>query len=139
MTGERIFLDTWFIRALLSTRDSHHAAAVRLLPRIRSAAELVTSEAVIFEFCNRLASHNRAGAVEFARAIYRDTKFTVVPAGRELIETALAFYAKHADKEWGFTDCTSFLIMRERGIQLVATGDHHFRQAGFLPLMGDPS
>jgi uncharacterized protein len=138
MTGERIFLDTWFIRALLSARDSHHAAAVRLLPRIRSASDLVTSEAIIFEFCNGLASHNRAGAVEFARASYRDAKFTVVPVGRALIEEALAFYARHADKEWGFTDCTSFLIMREHGLQLVATGDHHFRQAGFLPLMDDP-
>ena len=45
---------------------------------------------------------------------------------------------ERADPQYSFTDCTSFLIMREHGIQLVATGDHHFRQAGFLPLMDHP-
>lgn len=116
MTGERIFLDTWFIRALLSTRDSDHAAAVRLLPRIRSASELVTTEAIIVEFCNGLASYNRAGAAEFARACYKDAKFTVVPVDRSLIDAAVTHYARHVDKEWGLTDCISFVVMRERGL-----------------------
>ncbi len=46
------------------------------------------------------------------------------------------FFAKHADKERSFTDCFSFVVMRERGIQKALTNDHHFRQAGFEPLLG---
>jgi predicted nucleic acid-binding protein len=43
VTGERIFLDTWFILALLNARDAYHARAKMLLPRIRAAAEIITT------------------------------------------------------------------------------------------------
>ena len=33
------------------------------------------------------------------------------------------------------TDGTSFLVMRERGITEVLTGDRHFEQAGFIALL----
>jgi predicted nucleic acid-binding protein len=135
MKDERIFLDTWYIIALLNPRDAHHALAVRLLPRIRSARELIVSELVISEICDGLARSGRARAATFARSCLTDPKFTVVPVGRDLLKAAIDFYAVHEDKEWGLTDCASFLIMRERGLQLVATGDHHFLQAGFTLLM----
>jgi predicted nucleic acid-binding protein len=66
MTGERIFL--WFIHALLNVRDSYHGRAKDLLPRVRSASQVVTTEAIIIETCNGLAKYNRAGASTFVRA-----------------------------------------------------------------------
>ena len=133
--AERIFIDTWFILALLNSRDEHHAHAKRLLPRIRSAAQLVMTEAIVVETCNGLSRHNRSGAAGFVRACQADSRFEVVPVDGVLIASALEQYAAAGDKEWGLTDCISFLVMRERGLQLVATGDHHFRQAGFVPLI----
>lgn len=135
MTSERIFLDTWFILALLNARDAYHVRAKMLLPRIRSAVALVTTEAVLVEVCNGLAKLDRGGAATFVKACYADTQFEVVPVRRPLLDVALELYATADDKEWGLTDCISFAVMRDRGIQLVATGDHHFRQAGFLPLL----
>ena len=35
------------------------------------------------------------------------------------------------DKDFSFTDCTSFVVMRERKVKVVLTSDHHFTQAGF--------
>jgi predicted nucleic acid-binding protein len=35
------------------------------------------------------------------------------------------------DKSFSFTDCTSFVIMKERRIRLALTSDKHFIQAGF--------
>lgn len=134
MTRERIFLDTWFILALLNARDADHAEARRLLPRIRSAATLVTTDAVLLEACNGLAKYNRTGAAEFARTCYADAKFDVVPVDRSLMSSALRQYEAVSDKEWGLTDCLSFVVMRDHEIQLVATRDHHFRQAGFITL-----
>ena len=64
MTRERIFLDTWFILALLNARDADYAEAKRLLPRIRSAETLVTTDAILLEACNGLAKYNRAGAAQ---------------------------------------------------------------------------
>jgi predicted nucleic acid-binding protein len=46
------------------------------------------------------------------------------------------FYAQHSDKHWSLTDCLSFIVMRENGITKALTGDHHFAQAGFQPLIG---
>jgi predicted nucleic acid-binding protein len=135
VSDERIFLDTWFILALLNNRDAYHAEARRLLPRIRSAATLVTTDAVLVETCNGLARFNRAGAAEFARSCYADPKFVVVPMDRVALFSALRYYSTVDDKEWGLTDCLSFIVMREQRLQLVATGDHHFQQAGFLPLI----
>jgi hypothetical protein len=40
------------------------------------------------------------------------------------------------DRDWSLTDCTSFIVMEERGISESLTSDHHFQQAGFVPLLG---
>lgn len=102
--------------------------------RIRSAATLVTTDAILLEACNGLAKYNRTGAAQFARTCYVDARFEVVPVDRTLVDSALRQYERAPDKEWGLTDCLSFVVMREQEIQLVATRDHHFRQAGFIPL-----
>jgi predicted nucleic acid-binding protein len=138
MAGERIFLDTWFIHALLNARDSYHAQAKALLPRVRSAAQVVSTEAIIIETCNGLAKYNRAGASAFVRACYADPRFEIVPVSRRLLDVALEHFSNAADKEWGLTDCISFAVMRELGLHLAATGDHHFRQAGFVSLLDAP-
>ena len=38
-------------------------------------------------------------------------------------------------KEWGLTDCTSFVVMMESQITQAFTSDHHFEQAGFEKLL----
>jgi uncharacterized protein len=45
--GERIFLDTWFTLALLNARDAFHIQAKKLLPQVRAAAEVITTEAIL--------------------------------------------------------------------------------------------
>jgi predicted nucleic acid-binding protein len=46
--------------------------------------------------------------------------------------TRLAFVE---GKKWSFTDCTSFVTMRELRIADAFTSDRHFLQAGFTPLL----
>jgi len=46
-------------------------------------------------------------------------------------ERALALFFRYRDKEFSFTDCCSFVLMRELHIRRALTLDHHFRQAGF--------
>jgi predicted nucleic acid-binding protein len=38
-------------------------------------------------------------------------------------------------KDWSHTDCASFLIMEEEGIEAALTHDPHFTQAGFQALL----
>lgn len=46
-------------------------------------------------------------------------------------EKARGLFFRHRDKESSFTDCTSFVVMRELRLRDVLTTDRHFRQAGF--------
>jgi hypothetical protein len=49
-------------------------------------------------------------------------------------EKAHAVFFRHRDKEYSFTDCTSFVVMRELRLKEALTTDRHFRQAGFQAL-----
>ncbi|MBI5054401.1 MAG: type II toxin-antitoxin system VapC family toxin, partial [Chloroflexi bacterium] len=35
------------------------------------------------------------------------------------------------DKQYSFTDCTSFVVMQKRKLRDAFTFDHHFEQMGF--------
>jgi predicted nucleic acid-binding protein len=39
------------------------------------------------------------------------------------------------DKKWSLVDCSSFVLMQQRGIIEALTTDHHFEQAGFVRLL----
>lgn len=38
------------------------------------------------------------------------------------------------DKKFSFTDCASFVVMKERRLRKALTSDRHFKQAGFQPV-----
>ncbi len=46
-------------------------------------------------------------------------------------EKARAIFFRHRDKDYSFTDCTSFVVMRELRLKTALTTDRHFRQMGF--------
>ena len=55
--------------------------------------------------------------------------------GEPRFELTKAFFRKHADHSYSFTDCTSFVIMRELRLTEVLTADRHFLEAGFKMLL----
>jgi len=63
---------------------------------------------------------------------------SVVSVDTTLLTRALDLFESRADKEWGLTDCISFVVMGDRGLADAATGDRHFQQAGFRALMAEP-
>ena len=46
-------------------------------------------------------------------------------------EKARRWLFRWRDKEFSFTDCTSFVVMKERRLRVALTSDRHFVQAGF--------
>lgn len=46
-------------------------------------------------------------------------------------EKARRWFFRYRDKSFSFTDCTSFVVMRELRLKRALTLDRHFRQAGF--------
>ena len=138
MASERILLDTVYIEGLLNRSDQHHRAAVAVLPRIEGAEEVFITEAVAIEVCNALAKIDRRAAVQFVQGCHSNPKVTLVPVDSGLFSRGLKLYDERPDKTWSLTDCISFVVMHEFEIIYAATGDHHFHQAGFVPLLLEP-
>ena len=135
MNGERLLLDTVFVQALLNRRDQYHAQAQAFLPRVRTAAEVWVTEAVLIEVGNALSAVNRTAAVKFIEQCYRTANLQVVSVDTPLLTRALQLYHERPDKTWGLTDCISFVVMQEQGLTDAVTADEHFIQAGYRALL----
>jgi uncharacterized protein len=48
---------------------------------------------------------------------------------------AVQLDGERPDKEWGLTDCVSFLVMQDRGLTDALTTDEPFQPAGFRALL----
>lgn len=135
MSDEHLFLDTVFIQALLNKRDQYHIQARVFLPRVRVAASVWVTEAVLVEVGNALSAVNRSAAVQFIQQCYNTTNLQVVTVDTPLLNRALQLYSERLDKTWGLTDCISFIMMWDRGLTDAVTADVHFVQAGFRALL----
>ena len=120
-------------------RDSYHKKARIWLSRIRSAQEIWTTEVVLAEIGNSLARSNRSAAVAFINSCYVTFNVRVVTVDRVLFRRGVEFYHSRNDKEWGLTDCISFIVMRDYGLIEALTTDEHFQQAGFRAILLEES
>ena len=77
----------------------------------------------------------RAQALEVIEILQRSSAVEVVPVSPPLFQAALDLYANRGDKDWGLTDCSSFIVMRDRGLTDALTADEHFQQAGFRAVL----
>ena len=132
-----VFLDTAFAIALSSPKDAHHERAVRISERLElDATRLITTRAVIIEIGNTLAKQPfRTAATDLIESLEQDPDTEIIPVSEELCNRAFDLYRERSDKEWGLTDCISFVVMQDRGLNAALTTDRHFQQAGFQALM----
>jgi uncharacterized protein len=134
---KRVFADTGYWIALLMPRDSLHEEAHELFARL-AGVEIVTSDWVLIELLNGFATSGpnlRSLASNAVAALKSNPKVTVEPQLREAFADAFNLYCDRPDKDWSMTDCSSFLIMRQHGIDSALTHDKHFEQAGFKALL----
>ena len=136
----RVFVDTSFFVALLNSSDADHALALSLQNEARvQRIRKVTSEYVLMELGDglaRLKFHQLASRL--ISLLRQDPSFEIVPSSTDLFARAVRLYDQRPDKEWGLTDCSSFVVMQELNLKAVLSADHHFRQAGYQALLLDP-
>jgi uncharacterized protein len=135
--GADLFLDASYVIALAIRADEAHAKAVERADWLRkNPAGLVTTRPVLLEIGDMLAKYRfREAAVAVLDTVEADPRIQVVPLGDDLYADALSLFRRRKDKEWGMTDCVSFVVMQHMGIQEALTTDHHFEQAGFRALL----
>ncbi|MCH7471458.1 PIN domain-containing protein [bacterium] len=134
-----IFADTSYWIAILSPRDQLKAKAEEISQGL-GEHRMVTSEMVLTEILDHLCDkgqHLREATVNIVQRIMSNPNIDVVPQASVRFHEALHHYRGRPDKKWSLTDCSSFLIMQERGIEEALTSDHDFEQAGYRALLMD--
>lgn len=129
----RLFVDTSAWLALTDKNDQYHNRAVsKSLEIKRQKIELITSEYIIDESITLIryrVSHH--AAIIFGDSLLSSRISRIVDVTEEDRLKAWEFFKKYEDKEFSFTDCTSFALMKNLRLQKSFTFDEHFRQMGF--------
>ena len=131
------FVDTSGLFAVLAKPDAAHPQAVEWLARVRAAKSLVvTTDYILDETATLLKSRGRPDLIPaLFNFISSSSALRVEWIHRERFNAARDFLLRHNDHDYSFTDCTSFVIMRETQVTHALTTDKHFREAGFTPLL----
>ena len=132
-----VFLDTAYVNARINTRDQWHEAAVRWERNLAAERrQLITTQFVLVEIADGLAAVRfRLQAAQVIAALQTSALVEIIPASSDLFTAAFELYRSRPDKDWGLTDCASFVVMRGRALSEALTTDEHFRQAGFRALL----
>ena len=137
MPTDTLFLDTAYIYGLFNTRDQWHEKAVEWSQKIAlENYPLITTEFVLTEIANGLSAVKfRQDGSKIIHILQDDDFVRIIPATSKLFRQGLSLYENRSDKDWGLTDCISFVVMEENNITDALTTDDHFRQAGFRALL----
>lgn len=131
-----LFVDTSAFLAIKNDRDSHHEEALAIKERaVGEGRPFITSDYVLDESYTiiRQRSGHRI-AVEFGEEIRASHLVRVEYLEFETLEQAWTIFKRFADKDFSFTDCTSFALMRRLGLRQALAFDGHFLQAGFAEI-----
>jgi hypothetical protein len=132
-----VFVDTSAWYALINRRDALHTRTRTALKTLtHQRARLVTTDYVIDESCT--LTKLRAGAEAASRLLQLLDETAMVSwewIGADRFSRAKALFVSQRDQGYSFTDCTSFVVMREGRIDEALTSDHRFAVAGFRPLL----
>lgn len=132
-----IFVDTSAFLAIVNEKDDNHRAAKRFLEEIKrgkvKVKKIITSDYIIDETLTRIRySVGHKEAVEWGNGILASKVIDRMEVGKEIFELAWNIFAKYEDKKLSFTDCTSFAVMKKRGIEKVFAFDEDFERMGFV-------
>jgi predicted nucleic acid-binding protein len=131
-----LFVDTAGWAMLADERDPQHSAARSLRDEwLAAAGTLVSSDFVMDETLTLLRIRLGLDAAErWWEQVAGSPRLHWEWIDPQRAEKARSWFFRWRDKDFSFTDCSSFVVMKERRIRAALTSDHHFVQAGFQVL-----
>lgn len=135
--ANEIFVDTSGFFAMLSSDDDRHATAAKVATAARKRQRgFVTTDYVLDEAATLLKARRKKHLLEkLYECLDASHACRIEWTDSARFHQVRAFFLKHADKDWSFTDCVSFCVMTEFRLRDALTKDAHFTQAGFAPLL----
>ncbi len=137
MISKRVLFDSSGLFALLDTTEAGHSAAKEWMEGAHAGNVGLVATDYILDETTTLLMARRLG--HLARRMFDMVDLSdateVVHIDAERFTRARHFFLKHLDQGYSFTDCTSFVVMKELKLKEALTTDAHFRTAGFVPLL----
>jgi hypothetical protein len=136
----KVFVDTGAFIARFNSRDEHHNAAIEYLHKIESGEagikRLYTSDYVVDETITTIFA--RTASFDIAKScgesILTSRAIERLPIGEETFREAWQFFKSRGEIGLSFTDATSAVLMRRKGLGAVFAFDDHFAKLGMLML-----
>lgn len=140
-TSSPLFVDTSGWALYFDQDEPDHAAAASLVAdALRQGRTLVTTNYVISElvalFSSRRMRVSHTEMVTAVTLIKSEPSIQVEHIDAATDDAAWQLVASRSDKRWSLVDAASFLVMQRLAITEALTTDHHFKQAGFIRLLG---
>ncbi len=132
----QVFVDTGAWDAIADSGDPNHELALLFRDEIAGQCRLITTNYVLDElFTLLLINVGYRRTVAFKRqldALVQEGILDAVWVSEDMVERAWDVFEQfNSDKRWSYTDCTSYVVMREHNIVEAFAFDHHFEQMGF--------
>lgn len=136
----KILIDAGPLYSISNPNDERNKKTRGLLKSlVEDKIHPLTTDYIIDEAATTLLTRQRGGyrfAVHLLEWIFRPESNIEI----EWISKSRFYRAKkifkiyNKDKFWSFTDCTSYVVMKELKINTAFTFDEHFKQMGFQVL-----
>jgi hypothetical protein len=128
-----LFVDTAGWVACADSADPAHGRCCAARDAALEAGQtLVTSDFVVDEALTLIRFRLSLGAAEvWWRQVENSPRLRWERVDSNRFEKARYLFFQYRDKDFSFTDCTSFVIMQEVRLTHAITTDRHFRQMGF--------
>ena len=135
----RLFVDTSAFLALEDGNDRNHKSAIEFRNAIRDSLTpyriLYTTNYVLDETLTIIQNElGHSSAISFGEAIKSSKLVEILWIDKETDSNTWNIFKKYKDKNFSYTDCSSFATMDREGIDSVFTFDKHFAQYGFKSL-----
>ena len=132
-----VFADSGYWIAIIDSADQLHDRSAAVAESLGSC-RLITSEMVLIEVLNHFSGQGelvRTTAWEVVNDLRIDPDIDVIPLTSSEFGRAVERYGSRLDQSWSLVDCSSFVLMEERGIRDALAYDVDFVQAGFNALL----
>lgn len=128
----KIFIDTGAFIALTDADDENHMTAKTFYKDVtEKGTRFITTNFVVCETMNYLRARvSHKVAVIFRENLKKSGFIKIINIASPIEDAAFNVFKKYSDKDFSFTDCTSFSVMKSLKINKAFAFDRHFEQYG---------
>jgi len=133
----KVFLDTTALVAYYNVRDEHNKEAAEIFEKIKNkeipVARMFTTDFIIDESLTTILALTKRHdfAVKLGKSVLESAFVEKLWTSLNVFEEAWKLFQESSRQRYSFTDCVSFVHMKNLAIETAFSFDKHFKMAGF--------